>query len=110
MKYKDSHFWINDVANRLPNALVPKTKSWSALLSAITQLKTERNNAMIEAEELKMCAKRVDELTVQNAELLDALKLLLKDYRNSVGLEGAYDKSVINAEMLIKKVEIADEI
>lgn len=42
----DHHFWIDDVANRLPTALLPKVKTWSSLLSAITQLKTERNNAL----------------------------------------------------------------
>lgn len=40
---KDNHFFVADVANRLPTELLPKTQSWSALLSAITQLKTERN-------------------------------------------------------------------
>ena len=50
---KDSHFFVSDVANRLPTELLPETKSWSALLAAITQLKTERNNALIEAERLR---------------------------------------------------------
>ena len=43
---KENHFFIKDVSNRLPTELLPKNASWSALLSAITQLKTERNNAL----------------------------------------------------------------
>lgn len=55
----DKHFWVKDICNRLPTELLPKTPSWSALLSAVTQLKTERNNAIAENERLK---KRVKEL------------------------------------------------
>ena len=50
---KDQHFWIKDVVNRLPIELLPKVPTWSSLLTAITQLKTERNNAIDEAERLK---------------------------------------------------------
>lgn len=40
---KDNHFFVTDVANRLPAELLPKTMSWSALFSAIAKLKTERD-------------------------------------------------------------------
>lgn len=40
------------LADRLPQDLLPKTKSCAALLSAVSQLKTERNNLACEIEEL----------------------------------------------------------
>lgn len=53
MKERDEHFWIKDVVNRLQSELVPKNKSWSAVLTAITQLKAERNCAMLQVHDLK---------------------------------------------------------
>lgn len=41
------------LADRLPTELLPKTKSCAALLSAVTQLKTERNNALERVAELE---------------------------------------------------------
>jgi len=62
MTDKDSQFWIKDVANRLPHELLPKVQTWSKLLSAITRLKTERNNALID---LKECESQCDALSVK---------------------------------------------
>ena len=45
---EDKHFWIKEVINRLPSDLVPENQSWQSVLTALTQLKTERNN-LIEA-------------------------------------------------------------
>lgn len=59
MADKDSHFWIKDVASRLPHELLPKVQTWSKLLSAITRLKAERNNALIE---LKAAKRQVERL------------------------------------------------
>lgn len=53
MKERDEHFWIEDVASRLPKDLVPADKSWSSVLPAIEQLKAERDNAMMQVSELK---------------------------------------------------------
>lgn len=44
------------LANRLPIELVPKSPSCAQLLSAVTQLKTERNNAIAENDRLKLLA------------------------------------------------------
>jgi hypothetical protein len=41
------------LADRLPQELLPKTKSCSALLSAVSQLKTDRNNALIRVKEFE---------------------------------------------------------
>ena len=59
MKEKDEHFWIEDVINRLPNELVPDVKDWPSLLSALTKLKTERNNAVVERNELAAQVERL---------------------------------------------------
>lgn len=45
------------LADRLPTELLPKTKSCAALLSAVTQLKVERNNAMQRANELEIAVR-----------------------------------------------------
>jgi len=37
------------LANRLPTELLPEIEICSALLTAVTQLKTERNNAMADS-------------------------------------------------------------
>lgn len=42
----DDHFFVTDIANRLPSELLPKKQTWSAMLSSVTKLKTERNNAL----------------------------------------------------------------
>lgn len=68
MKDTDSHFWVSDVVKRLPVELLPKDPSWSSLLTAITQLKTERNNAIAEAERLKDAIKETIE---ENLDLAD---------------------------------------
>ena len=59
MKDTDSHLWVSDVVKRLPVELLPKDPSWSSLLTAITQLKTERNSAIAEAERLKNAIKDI---------------------------------------------------
>jgi len=53
MDEQDQHFWIKDVINRLPNGLVPRNQTWSATLTAVAQLKTERNNAILRVQELE---------------------------------------------------------
>ncbi|MGB0662824.1 MAG: hypothetical protein ACPGMR_03440 [Pontibacterium sp.] len=57
IKNSDDHFWVGDVARRLPIEMLPKTQSWSSLLSAITQLKTQRNNLLDEVGELERAIK-----------------------------------------------------
>lgn len=59
MKDKDEHFWIDDVINRLPSGLIPESKDWSSVLSALTKLKTERNNAIAERNELAAQVERL---------------------------------------------------
>ena len=59
MKDKDEHFWIDDVINRLPSGLIPESKDWSSVLSALTKLKTERNNAIAERDELAAQVERL---------------------------------------------------
>ena len=49
----DKHFFVQELANRIPTELLPKKQSWSKLLSAVTQLKVERNNAIMEVIELQ---------------------------------------------------------
>jgi len=44
------------LANRLPTELLPKIKSCAALLTAVTQLKTERNNAIADSKRLDWLA------------------------------------------------------
>jgi len=44
------------LANRLPTELLPEIESCSALLTAVTQLKTERNNAMADSLRLDWLA------------------------------------------------------
>lgn len=68
MKDIDSHFWVSDVVKRLPIELIPSTPSWSALLTAITQLKVERNNALAELELLKTA---INETIENNLHLAD---------------------------------------
>jgi len=41
------------IADRLPQDLLPKTKSCSSLLTAVSQLKTDRNNALLRVDELE---------------------------------------------------------
>ena len=41
------------LADRLPYDLLPKTKSCAALLTATSQLKTDRNNALLRITELE---------------------------------------------------------
>lgn len=60
MANKDGHFWIKDVINRLPVELLPKIPTWSNLLSSITQLKTERNNAVTDLEEANKVIRRLE--------------------------------------------------
>lgn len=71
MKDKDEHFWIDDVINRLPSGLIPESKDWSSVLSALTKLKTERNNAIAERNEL---AAQVERLRGALSELESACK------------------------------------
>ena len=59
MKDKDEHFWIEDVINRLPSELVPDKRDWSSVLTALTKLKTERNNAVVERNELAAQVERL---------------------------------------------------
>lgn len=59
MKDKDEHFWIEDVINRLPSELVPDKRDWSSVLTALTKLKTERNNAVVERNELAAHVERL---------------------------------------------------
>ena len=59
MKDKDEHFWIEDVINRLPSELVPDKRDWSSVLTALTKLKTERNNAVVERNELSAHVERL---------------------------------------------------
>lgn len=59
MKDKDEHFWIEDVINRLPSELVPDKTDWSSVLTALTKLKTERNNAVVERNELSAQVERL---------------------------------------------------
>mgnify|MGYP000406846016 CR=1 FL=1 len=67
MNEKDQHFWIKDVANRLPTEFLPKTRSWSALLTAITQLKAERNNAMARCADLEVKNERLTRELIKQA-------------------------------------------
>lgn len=61
--------------------------------------------------ELRMCAKRVDELTAQNAELLDVLKVLLEDIKfkhhiHTDALVGASTRdALLKASAAIAKAE-----
>lgn len=80
----DKHFWVKDICNRLPTELLPKTPSWSALLSAVTQLKTERNNAIAEAERLKDAIKETIE---ENLDLADGENCTLIKLKRSIGYE-----------------------
>ncbi len=77
MKNTDSHFWVRDVINRLPVELLPKTPSWPALLTALTQLKTERNNALAEAERLTAAIVETieDNLDLADGEICTLIKL-----------------------------------
>lgn len=77
MKDSDSHFWVSDVVKRLPIELIPKVPSWSSLLTAITQLKTERNNAIAELERLKDAIKEMieDNLYLADGENCTLIKL-----------------------------------
>jgi hypothetical protein len=68
MKNTDSHFWVSDIVKRLPVELLPENPSWSALLSAVTKLKTERNNALCESERLR---KAILETIEENLHLAD---------------------------------------
>lgn len=56
---KDERFWVEDVINRLPSELVPDKKDWYSVLSALTKLKTERNNAVVELNELAAQVERL---------------------------------------------------
>jgi len=42
---------LDQIARRLPTELVPKRLTSASLLAAISQLKVERNNAVVEAED-----------------------------------------------------------
>jgi len=44
------------LAARIPTELLPKTKSCDALLTAVSQLKTERNNAIADSKRLDWLA------------------------------------------------------
>ncbi len=55
--------------------------------------------------ELKMCAKRVDELMEQNAELLAALKTLLALHDNDVWVTDPWDTVMEKARVAIAKAE-----
>ncbi len=81
MKDIDSHFWVSDVAKRLPVELLPKNPTWSALLIAITQLKTERNNAIAETEHLKAAIKETIE---ENLDLADGENCTLIKLKKSI--------------------------
>ena len=69
MRDKDSHFWIKDVISRLPIELLPEVPTWGSLLTAITQLKAERNNALLQVADLKKD--------------LDATRKQISDYRKA---------------------------
>lgn len=84
MKDTDSHFWVSDVVKRLPIELLPKVPSWSSLLTAITQLKTERNNAIAEAERLKDAIKETIE---ENLDLADGENCTLIKLKRSIGYD-----------------------
>ena len=52
----DRHFFITDIANRLPADLLPEKQTWSSLLSAVTRMKTERNNAIEDTKRIDWLA------------------------------------------------------
>lgn len=84
MKDTDSHFWVSDVVKRLPVELLPKDPSWQSLLTAITQLKTERNNAIAEAERLKDAIKETIE---ENLDLADGENCTLIKLKRSISYD-----------------------
>ncbi len=71
MKDKDEHFWIEDVINRLPSELVPDKRDWSSVLTALTKLKTERNNAVVERNELAAQVERLRCALIESADDID---------------------------------------
>lgn len=92
MKDTDSHFWVSDVVKRLPVELLPKDPSWSSLLTAITQLKTERNNAIAEAERLKDAIKETIE---ENLDLADGENCTLIKLKRSIGYDPLTDEEIV---------------
>lgn len=65
------------LADRLPTNLLPKTKSCAALLSAVSQLKTERNNYKHLSEELERVIRETieDNLDLADGENCTLIKL-----------------------------------
>ena len=84
MKNTDSHFWVSDIVKRLPVELLPKNPSWSALLSAVTKLKTERNNALCESERLR---KAIVKTIEDNLDLADGENCTLIELKRAVGYD-----------------------
>lgn len=74
---KDSHFLVKDIYSRLPIELLPKSPSWSALLSAVSLLKTERNNYKHRSEELELVIRETieDNLDLSDGENCTLIKL-----------------------------------
>lgn len=84
MKRADYHFWVSDVVKRLPAELLPKDPSWNSLLAAITQLETERNNAIAEAERLKDAIKETIE---ENLDLADGENCTLIKLKRAISYD-----------------------
>lgn len=84
MKDTDSHFWVSDVVKRLPIELLPEVPSWSSLLTAITQLKTERNNAICRAEELESAIRKTID---DNLDLADGENCTLISLKRAIGYD-----------------------
>lgn len=59
------------LADRLPAELLPENPTWPALLSAITQLKTERNNALVRVEELEKALLKICYETSDTDSIID---------------------------------------
>ncbi len=85
MPESDSHFWIKDVINRLPTELLPKVPTWSNILSAITQLKTERNNAICRVKELESAIRKTID---DNLDLADGENCTLISLKRATGYDG----------------------
>jgi len=81
---KDSHFWVKDIYNRLPIELLPKSASWSELLSAVSLLKTERNNYKHRSEELELIIRETIE---DNLDLADGENCTLINLKRAINYD-----------------------
>ncbi len=61
----DKNRMLVQVKNRMPLEIANRVDSWPRCLSAVAQLKTERNNADVENEELKAKIEKLEDLFLE---------------------------------------------